>query len=45
VRVMGPPPPDRETEDERARILTGDELLDILKREFDARPIDEEKAP
>ena len=45
VRVIGPPPPDRETEDERARILTRDELLDILKREFDARPIDEEKAP
>lgn len=45
VRVIGPPPPDQETEDERARILTRDELLDILKREFDARPIDEEKAP
>jgi hypothetical protein len=42
VRVIGPPPPDRESEDERARILTRDELLDILKREFDARSIDEE---
>jgi DNA polymerase-3 subunit gamma/tau len=45
VRVMGAPAPDTEAEDERARILTRDELLDILKREFDARPIDEEKTP
>jgi len=45
VRVMGSPAPDPEAEDERARILTRDELLDILKREFDARPIDEEETP
>jgi hypothetical protein len=45
VRVIGPPVPDPEAEEERARILTRDELLDILKREFDARPIDEENTP
>ncbi len=43
ARVVGPPPPDPEAENERARILTRDELLEILKREFDARPIDEER--
>jgi len=45
VRVIGSPAPDPDDEGERARILSRDELLDILKREFDARPIDEEKAP
>ena len=42
ARVAGPPTPDPEAESARARILTRDELLDILKKEFDARPIDEE---
>lgn len=34
-----------EPDDARARILTKNELLQILKQEFDARPIDDEPAP
>ncbi|MHB9149573.1 MAG: DNA polymerase III subunit gamma/tau [Thermoleophilia bacterium] len=34
-----------EPDEARARILTKEELLQILKQEFDARPIDDEPAP
>lgn len=45
VQVAGPRPPDAEPDDRRAKILSHDELINILKREFDARPIDDDKRP
>jgi DNA polymerase-3 subunit gamma/tau len=44
VRLAGADPEPEEPEEGRARILTKEELIDVLKREFDARPVEEDHA-
>ncbi len=45
IKLAGDAPEVEEPDEGRARILTKEELLEILKEEFDARPVDDEPAP
>ena len=44
ARVAGPSPREAAQEEEHARILSEAELIQVLKQEFGARPIDQPKA-
>ncbi|MCL5942347.1 MAG: hypothetical protein M1325_02280, partial [Actinobacteria bacterium] len=44
ARVAEGPESAKEPPEERATLLTKEELIDLLKKEFDARPIDDEAA-
>jgi DNA polymerase-3 subunit gamma/tau len=44
IRLAGAESEPEKPQEDRARILTKEELIDVLKREFDARPVEDDRA-